>query len=497
VYCLWVSPATTTSSDNSRADNPLLDGGGVRGLSTLIILRELLCKIGQQVNGRYEPMRPKDVFDVIVGTSTGGLIALMMVKLDLDVDECIDQYRRLSQQIFGKPNSIGKWTAGLVKPRYSGKLVRRFVVELTRESTQGGGGSLTMENTRGDGAVQCSVVCRELEKSWPNARKPEPVFLCSHRCRPQPTPTYKHCLMCDAACATSAAPTYFARQELLNRILVDGGFGETNNPSTAALEHYRIEKKSWSLPLDERILWVNIGTGSPQPHMSATRSKRPAWTWLIPNFLLDPYHLMNDMQKMATDSEQVVRNMKRLAKESHGYLEYSRFSADNGLHLIGLDDYEKVDDGGIEDLTNTYLRRLPIQTDLDALAVSLASEYKARRVALRKGSQLNSPIPSSPIPGSTSPSIVSPTSPCVAQAAAPMFPDDLSVQDMPALSRAVPTDEASEPPRTPRPERVQHVPAHLQEGSERFDTVVGSGGQFVEGRPRLTIRINDEHLSDH
>lgn len=478
-----------------HAHNILLDGGGVRGLSTLIILRELLCKIGQEVNGRYEPMRPKDVFDVIVGTSTGGLIALMMVKLDLDVDECIDQYQRLSRQIFSKPNSIGKWTAGLFHPRYSGKLLTRFVIELTRKSAQPRGENLTMENTRGDNGVQCSVVCHELEKFRPHARKPEPVFLCSHRCRPQPSSAYRHCKVYDAACATSAAPTYFKRKELLNRILVDGGFGETNNPSFVALDHYRIKNKSWTLPRKERLLWLNIGTGSlPQPYKIATPPKRPAWFWLIPDFLLEPYQLVNDLQKMATDSDHVVRHMNTLARETHGDLEYSRFSADNGLHLIGLDDYKKVEDGSIKKLTNTYLRRPSIQRDLGTLALSLASAYKARRVAMRKGSELNSPIPSSRIPGSPNRTVLSPISPRAPQSAAPIFPDDLSVQDLPALSRAIPTDEASEPPRTPRPEQVQPVLGDSKEGPRGFDTVVGSGCQFSGGRPRLTIRINDEEV---
>lgn len=424
---------------------------------------------------------------MIIGTSTGGLIALMMVKLNLNVDQCIDQYRRLSRQIFGQPNWIGKWSAGLVKPRYSGELVRRFVVDLIRQSQPGHGEELTMENNDGEGGVQCTVVCRELENNWTNAWKPEPVFLCSHKCRTQPGARYRSCKMCDAACATSAAPTYFEARKILNKILVDGGFGGTNNPSSVAFEHYRKENNSWSLPQSKRLIWLNIGTGSPQPHPSATRSKRPMWTWLIPKFLLSPYHMVNDMQKMATESEGVVTVMKRLAKDSHGYLQYSRFSANNGLHLIGLDDYQKVDDNTLEDLTNKYLRGLSIQNELDATAHALAVEYKARRVAIRRGSQRNSPIPSSPIP-----SILSPNSLRAPRPTSPIFPDDLSVQDLPALSRAVQTDEASEPPRTPRPETVQPVPGHLQQGSERFDTVFGSGGQFVERRPLLTIRINDE-----
>jgi patatin-like phospholipase/acyl hydrolase len=44
-----------------------LDGGGVRGLSALMILQELMEKIDPDC-----PPRPCDYFDMIGGTSTGG-----------------------------------------------------------------------------------------------------------------------------------------------------------------------------------------------------------------------------------------------------------------------------------------------------------------------------------------------------------------------------------------------------------------------------------------
>ena len=55
-----------------------LDGGGVRGLSSLLILRALLSDDPSQ-----PPRRPYEVFDLICGTSAGGLIALMLGKLQM------------------------------------------------------------------------------------------------------------------------------------------------------------------------------------------------------------------------------------------------------------------------------------------------------------------------------------------------------------------------------------------------------------------------------
>ena len=54
-----------------------LDGGGVRGLSSLLILREIMEDIEQQTDAANTP-RPCEYFDLIGGTSTGGLIAIML-----------------------------------------------------------------------------------------------------------------------------------------------------------------------------------------------------------------------------------------------------------------------------------------------------------------------------------------------------------------------------------------------------------------------------------
>lgn len=54
----------------------VVDGGGVRGLVSLLILQRLMYLINPK-----EPPKPCDVFDMIVGTSTGGLIAIMLGRL--------------------------------------------------------------------------------------------------------------------------------------------------------------------------------------------------------------------------------------------------------------------------------------------------------------------------------------------------------------------------------------------------------------------------------
>jgi len=57
-----------------------LDGGGVRGLSALLILRELMNDIKQIAKLEEVPL-PCTYFDLIGGTNTGGLIAIMLGRL--------------------------------------------------------------------------------------------------------------------------------------------------------------------------------------------------------------------------------------------------------------------------------------------------------------------------------------------------------------------------------------------------------------------------------
>jgi predicted acylesterase/phospholipase RssA len=74
-----------------------LDGGGVRGLSTLLILKRLLEAINPE-----DPPKPCDYFHMICGTSTGGLIALMLGRMRLTIDQCIAAYNEMSPLIFTK-----------------------------------------------------------------------------------------------------------------------------------------------------------------------------------------------------------------------------------------------------------------------------------------------------------------------------------------------------------------------------------------------------------
>ncbi|KAJ4303367.1 hypothetical protein N0V90_002260 [Kalmusia sp. IMI 367209] len=81
-----------------------LDGGGVRGYSMLIILQELMHRTFVEMEGRapkrHEIPKPCDHFDLIGGTGTGGLIAIMLGRLRMDLETCKNVYVRMTKRVF-------------------------------------------------------------------------------------------------------------------------------------------------------------------------------------------------------------------------------------------------------------------------------------------------------------------------------------------------------------------------------------------------------------
>ena len=69
--------ASATGGDVDREKHGLcllsLDGGGVRGLSALYILKNLMRNVNSERQRRgLSAVKPCEVFDLIGGTSTGG-----------------------------------------------------------------------------------------------------------------------------------------------------------------------------------------------------------------------------------------------------------------------------------------------------------------------------------------------------------------------------------------------------------------------------------------
>jgi len=72
-----------------------LDGGGVRGVVELVVLRELENKIGLGIPiGRF--------FDYIIGTSAGGIISLGIGIQDLSAGACLNRFHEFTRTGFTK-----------------------------------------------------------------------------------------------------------------------------------------------------------------------------------------------------------------------------------------------------------------------------------------------------------------------------------------------------------------------------------------------------------
>jgi patatin-like phospholipase/acyl hydrolase len=90
--------STSEPNDKPRLRKLLsLDGGGVRGLSSIMILRALTASLNR---GRTTPKQPWQEFDLIAGTSTGGLLAIMLGRLRMSVEDCERAYTQLAEAIF-------------------------------------------------------------------------------------------------------------------------------------------------------------------------------------------------------------------------------------------------------------------------------------------------------------------------------------------------------------------------------------------------------------
>lgn len=116
----------------SYAHIDLADGGGIRGFSILLIIDRILRyameaeNAERRKNGRKdlltEPPKPCEYFDLIGGTSTGGYVqpdfiketidnliapscriaALMLGRLQMSIDEAIERYDELLENVFRK-----------------------------------------------------------------------------------------------------------------------------------------------------------------------------------------------------------------------------------------------------------------------------------------------------------------------------------------------------------------------------------------------------------
>jgi predicted acylesterase/phospholipase RssA len=88
-------PYKVSSPIRSRGVRILsLDGGGMKGLATIRLLRQIETLSGKPV---------RELFDLIVGTSTGALLTVALTVKNMSLDECEAVYKELGAKVFKKP----------------------------------------------------------------------------------------------------------------------------------------------------------------------------------------------------------------------------------------------------------------------------------------------------------------------------------------------------------------------------------------------------------
>lgn len=100
-----------------QADRYCVDGGGVRGYSMLVLLKDFMHQAHMQIHdgsdgeqsaqwGDDPRPKPCDYFDLIGGTGTGGLIAIMLGRLRMDIPSCVDTYVEMTRRVFETDKTI-------------------------------------------------------------------------------------------------------------------------------------------------------------------------------------------------------------------------------------------------------------------------------------------------------------------------------------------------------------------------------------------------------
>lgn len=130
-----------------------LDGGGVRGLLSVVVLEQVMVRMGRELQLERTAGTPKpcDFFDIICGTSTGGLIAVMMGRLHMIIGGSIDAYAELSKKIFRDPRSPKNFIIG----SFEGSHLEKAAINIVNRQEQGDGTEDTRQNPRQ--ALTCAM----------------------------------------------------------------------------------------------------------------------------------------------------------------------------------------------------------------------------------------------------------------------------------------------------------------------------------------------------
>ncbi|KAK1587539.1 hypothetical protein Q3G72_013989 [Acer saccharum] len=290
-----------TSSISSKIQTPKygelitilsVDGGGIRGIIPGVILAHLesqLRELDKDENGnKKEDARLADYFDVIAGTSTGGLITAMLTApvgengRPYPAENIVRFYKENGPKIFPQTSGCLSWIVDLWKAlkgsKYDGKNLHKAIQD-------------KLKDTRLQDTVT-NVVIPTFD-----IKKLQPTIFSSYQIESNPVLDAK---LSDICIGTSAAPTYFPAYYFIKEDehgntrefnLIDGGIA-ANNPTLVAISEVMkqiTKKNSDFLSVDDlqfyydRFLVISIGTGSKKTEEKYDAKMASKWgviSWL-------------------------------------------------------------------------------------------------------------------------------------------------------------------------------------------------------------------------
>ncbi|KAI4336957.1 hypothetical protein L6164_015422 [Bauhinia variegata] len=258
-----------------------IDGGGIKGVIPGVVLGALEKGL-QELDGKEA--RLAEYFDVIAGTSTGGLVTAMLTAPDENnrplyaAQEIKDFYLEHCPRIFPqyKPKlfpNFAKLVKAISGPKYDGNYLR----DLLKKKL----GDKTLHQTLTNVIIPAFDIYTL-----------QPTIFSSFQLPKSPSLNAK---LSDICIATSAAPTYLPAHnfqttdgngKVRNFHLTDGGVA-ANNPALIAISEVtkQLIKGGPLKPTEySRFLVISIGTGAPkdQPRYNAMdAAKWGIFNWII------------------------------------------------------------------------------------------------------------------------------------------------------------------------------------------------------------------------
>ncbi|KAK5360276.1 hypothetical protein LTS13_010366 [Exophiala xenobiotica] len=218
-----------------------LDGGGIRGIVELEVLRE----VEQALGGRIPLLA---FFDLIVGTSTGGIIALAIGVKQWSLNQCISEFVRLCDQAFTPRELQAPGLKQMTTLRHGSKYRTQPLRNALRQA-------FGNEDLYGGPKKGHAVYDTKVAVTATSGTGDKPVLLANYSRQEENEPSYKfefpHRLrLWEAAAATSAAPPFFKPFDTAGKQSYLDGAIYYNNPVRVA-NHER------------RYLWPDVAENPP------------------------------------------------------------------------------------------------------------------------------------------------------------------------------------------------------------------------------------------